>query len=61
MGFALVFLVSLAVMIPALHAHIGEYDEYWQNKAKEAKKAAAETFNPNPEVVINNLNKDVIL
>ncbi|XP_058193375.1 probable pectate lyase P59 [Rhododendron vialii] len=60
MGAALVFLVSLVVMIPALHAHIGEYDEYWQNKANEAKKAAAETFNPNPEDVINNLNKDVI-
>lgn len=53
------FFLSFAVMIPALHANIGEFDQYWHQRAKEAQKAAEETFNRNPEEITENFNKHV--
>ncbi|KAF4376650.1 hypothetical protein CsatB_021650 [Cannabis sativa] len=54
-----IFLISFLVLIPTLLAHIGGYDEEWQKRAEESKKAALEAYEPNPEQVTENLNYEV--
>ncbi|KAH7858744.1 hypothetical protein Vadar_027479 [Vaccinium darrowii] len=55
----LFFFFSFIVVIPVLHANIGEFDAYWQQKAKEAEKTAFKTYSPHPEKITNSLNKQV--
>ncbi|XP_041004880.1 pectate lyase-like [Juglans microcarpa x Juglans regia] len=55
----LVFFVSLAVLIPSLQANIGEFDEFWQKREVEAKKASLEAYQPNPEMVTEQFNSKV--
>lgn len=42
-------------------AHIGEYDEYWQNREEHSRRAALESYHPNPEEVTNHFNYHVHL
>ncbi|XVE56994.1 hypothetical protein DITRI_Ditri04bG0055800 [Diplodiscus trichospermus] len=48
-------LVFVAVS-PIVKANIGEFDEVWQTRAKEAKRAAQFAYEPNPDNVTNDLN-----
>ncbi|XP_034706232.1 pectate lyase-like [Vitis riparia] len=50
---------AFAVLAPSIRAHIGEFDEVWQKRAEEAQKAALEAYQPNPEEVTNQFNKNV--
>lgn len=52
------FLV-LAVLAPAIRAHIAEFDEVWKKRAEEAQEAALEAYQSKPEDVTNDLNKNV--
>lgn len=55
----LLVLLTLLVIIPVTTANIGDFDEVWQKRAEEAKKAALEAYNPHPEKVTDSLNKNV--
>lgn len=44
------------VSVPAVRAHIAEFDEYWQRRAEEAKAIAQAAYVPNPHEVINDVN-----
>uniref|UniRef100_A0A2N9FAB7 Pectate lyase n=1 Tax=Fagus sylvatica TaxID=28930 RepID=A0A2N9FAB7_FAGSY len=55
----LIFCVSFAVLIPSLWANIAEFDDYWQQRADKAKKAALEAYHPNPEEVTEQINTHV--
>jgi pectate lyase len=57
--FKLLFVVTFFVIVPTLRAHIADFDEVWQKRAEEAKKAAMDAYNPNPEKVAENFNKRV--
>lgn len=51
--------VSLALALPGLWAHIAEFDEYWQERARKAENATLEAYHPNPTEVTNHLNLNV--
>ncbi|XP_052172663.1 pectate lyase-like [Diospyros lotus] len=53
--FSFLLLLLAAGAIPALHADIGEMDEYWQDKAQKAQEDALETFSSDPEQISDNL------
>ncbi|XP_008456459.2 pectate lyase-like [Cucumis melo] len=56
-GFSTLFVWSLLFFVVA-NANVDE-DEYWNTRATEAKKVAKSAFNPNPEIVTDNLNAAV--
>jgi pectate lyase len=56
---SLILLVSFAVIVPSLRAHIAEFDKFWQQKSEEAKKAALVAYQPNPEEITEQLNSRV--
>ncbi|KAI6677161.1 hypothetical protein NL676_037957 [Syzygium grande] len=49
----------LAVMVPVLRANIADFDEVWQKRAEEAKKAAMEAYEPDPDKVAEDFNQRV--
>ena len=51
------FLVFVVLTVSTATAHIP--DEVWQNRAEEAKTAARQAYQPDPEKVINHFNKHV--
>lgn len=53
------FLISFVVFVPALKAHIAEFDEYWQLRLLEAKNNTVNDYHPNPEEVTNDFNLKV--
>ncbi|KAJ7943525.1 Pectate lyase [Quillaja saponaria] len=57
--FLLFFFLSFSVTIPTLHANIYEFDEYWQQRAKHARQAALNAYDPDPLGVIGNLTSHV--
>lgn len=58
---ALLVMAALAITIPCLEANIGEFDNYLRQKAKQARRAALEAYEPNPLNVTSELNKHVHL
>ncbi|XVF85995.1 hypothetical protein PTKIN_Ptkin17bG0165400 [Pterospermum kingtungense] len=46
-------------MIPTLQAHIAEYDDYWRQRALQAKENADKAYNPNPTAVTQHFNYHV--
>lgn len=58
-GAKLIFFFSLAVMAQRVMANIAEFDEIWQQRAKEAPKNAMEAYQSNPEEVTEHLNRHV--
>lgn len=46
-------------MIPTLQAHIAEYDDYWKQRALQAKENTDAAYHPNPEVVTEHFNHNV--
>ena len=55
----LVLSLFLAAIFPTLRAKIADFDEVWQKRAEDAKKASLEAYNPHPERVTQNFNKQV--
>ncbi|RRT39570.1 hypothetical protein B296_00046662, partial [Ensete ventricosum] len=53
--FSLIFLAFAALS----NAHIGDFDEYWQQKAETARAAAQGSYNPDPESVTQSFNEAV--
>ncbi|KAK4779945.1 hypothetical protein SAY87_016051 [Trapa incisa] len=53
-----VVFVTLLILQDA-SAHIAKFDEYWQQRAKEAENASLEAYDPKPEDITNELNLDV--
>ncbi|KAJ7954159.1 Pectate lyase [Quillaja saponaria] len=49
------FCLSFSVIIPTLHANIYEFDEYWQQRAKQAHEDALKAYDPNPMGVVGNI------
>ncbi|PKI33596.1 hypothetical protein CRG98_046007 [Punica granatum] len=54
-----IFLFASAILIKALEANIAVFDEVWQKRAEEAKKAANEAYNPDPENVAKDFNRRI--
>lgn len=55
----LVFFFSLALIVPCMHAGYAEFDDFLKARADEAKKNAEKSYNPHPENVTDNVNKQV--
>ncbi|KAI4375287.1 hypothetical protein MLD38_013174 [Melastoma candidum] len=55
----LILVLSLAVLLPCLYANVSEFDDYWLKKAQEAKQAALDAYNPDPESVTAHFNSHV--
>ncbi|KAI9121069.1 hypothetical protein K1719_008102 [Acacia pycnantha] len=55
------FVIALAITVPCLEANIGELDEYLQEKANQAHRAALEAYEPDPLNVTSELNFHVHL
>ena len=53
------FFFAFAIITPSLNASIKEFDEYWQKKAEVAHDAAQKSYEPNPEAVTQDVNKEV--
>lgn len=54
------FLLTFVLMLlPVYRANIGVFDEVWKQRAEKAKKANDEAYNPHPEQVTLDLNKQV--
>lgn len=54
----LIFCTLLAIF-PTLNAHIADFDEVWQRREEEAKKAAVKAYQQNPEEVTDHFNDQV--
>ncbi|XP_057948326.1 pectate lyase-like [Malania oleifera] len=51
-----VLFLSFAALVKS---HIGDFDEYWQKRAEEARQAALDAYHPDPEAVTQRLNSHV--
>ena len=54
-----ILFASFAVLIPGLQDNIAEYDEFWLQRAEEARKDALEAYHPNPEEITEQFNTHV--
>ncbi|GAB2280312.1 Probable pectate lyase P59 [Dionaea muscipula] len=54
--FGLYLFMAFAMIVPILHAHIGEYDEYWMKREAEAKTRIQQAYHPEPFNVTNHFN-----
>ncbi|CAN1321300.1 Probable pectate lyase 3 [Linum perenne] len=50
------FVVLIVALVPFIEAHIAHFDEYWQQRAEEASRAANETYHPDPFNVTKHFN-----
>ncbi|KAF9663647.1 hypothetical protein SADUNF_Sadunf17G0073200 [Salix dunnii] len=55
----LIFVFTLATLIPSLLADIAFFDEVWQKRAEEAKKVTLNSYIPNPEEATDDFNFEV--
>lgn len=55
----LLFFFFLLAGIPSLSAHIPEFDEYWQKRAKLARISSLAAYHPNPQEVTEGVNAEV--
>ncbi|XP_050220605.1 pectate lyase-like [Mercurialis annua] len=53
----LIFVIAFASIIPSLKGNIAEYDEVWQKRAENSKKAMMDAYVPNPLEVTEELNQ----
>ncbi|XP_038894610.1 pectate lyase-like isoform X2 [Benincasa hispida] len=58
-GIKLLMIFGFVMIFPTLKANIADFDEVWQKRAEEAKKASFEAYQPHPEEVTSNFNKQV--
>ncbi|XP_010514040.1 PREDICTED: probable pectate lyase 6 [Camelina sativa] len=56
-SYVIVFVsLSLAVVVPTVHAHVAEYDEYWTQRQTEALHQTLESYDPEPLNVTDHFN-----
>ena len=55
----IIFVFMVTILPNYMRAHIADFDEVWQQRAKEAKRAAYKAYQPNPEKVTQNFNYHV--
>ncbi|KAJ6926857.1 pectate lyase-like [Populus alba x Populus x berolinensis] len=55
----LIFVFTLATLIPSLLADIGIFDDVWRKRAEEAKKMTLEAYVPDPEEATDAFNVEV--
>lgn len=55
----LVFFISFALIVPYMHANFVELDEFWADRANKAKQNAEKSYDPHPEKITDNVNKQV--
>lgn len=48
-GIKLLMIFGFVMIFPTLKANIADFDEVWQKRAIEAKKASLEAYQPHPE------------
>ncbi|CAK9172202.1 unnamed protein product [Ilex paraguariensis] len=58
-GSVLFFFLTFTTMVTNLHADIAEFDDFLKKKAELALEASLKAYNPNPEEVAENFNKQV--
>lgn len=51
--------VFFLAIVPIFEANIVHFDQYWQNRSDDAKKAAQQAYKPNPQEITSNLNMHV--
>lgn len=51
--------ILLLLFVALVQANIGQFDQVWQERAKEAREAALAAYTPNPNEVTDTLNKEV--
>jgi len=51
--------VFYLAIFPTLTANIVHFDQFWQNRSQDAKKAAQAAYKPNPQEITSNLNMHV--
>ncbi|KAF5956991.1 hypothetical protein HYC85_004216 [Camellia sinensis] len=49
-----------ATLLPTLMANIGQFDEVWQRRTEEAKETALNSYESDPSIVTDSLNKESI-
>ncbi|TYG76500.1 hypothetical protein ES288_D03G119300v1 [Gossypium darwinii] len=54
----IVLFLGLIVYSPIVKGNIGHFDEVWQERAENAKKGAFKAYNPNPENVTSDFNRE---
>lgn len=52
-------LFVFVALVFTIEAHVAEFDEVWQKRSEEAKRAALHAYEPNPEKVASHLNEKV--
>lgn len=57
----LLFLATLAITVPSLRANIAEFDEYYQKRSEEARRAVHAAYEPDPFNVTADLNLHINL
>ncbi|XP_073159085.1 probable pectate lyase P59 [Henckelia pumila] len=55
----IVFFVALASILPSLRAHHEEFDEVWRRRAAESWNRTLESYEEQPEKIVNHLNMHV--
>lgn len=55
----LVFFFSFALIVPCMHARFVEFDDFLTDRANKAKQNAENSYDPHPEEVTDNVNKQV--
>lgn len=54
----IILFLGLIVYSPIVKGNIGHFDEVWQERAENAKKGAFKAYNPNPENVTSDFNRE---
>ncbi|XP_042510765.1 pectate lyase-like [Macadamia integrifolia] len=54
-----IFFLFFALFTHAVRAHIADFDEVWQERAKEAEQRTIHNYEPNPEAVTSQFNAHV--
>ncbi|CAH2055350.1 unnamed protein product [Thlaspi arvense] len=55
--FKLVCVICIASLIPTLRANVAETDEYWVNKANEARKQSLMAYHPDPYDIVDHFHE----
>ncbi|KAI4303887.1 hypothetical protein MLD38_039471 [Melastoma candidum] len=53
------FFIVAATVLPIVEANIANFDEVWQKRAEDARKAALDAYHPDPLNITNDLNRRV--
>lgn len=54
-----VFFFSFSLIVPSMHAGIAKLDDFLIARADKAKETAEKSYDPHPEEITDNMNKQV--